>query len=64
MFEMSFLNIENQFGKPDVPVFATGAIGIGILVAESLGYFVYVFLEAKKHRRQNQVEGFLQRDKM
>jgi hypothetical protein len=28
MFEMSFLNIENQFGKPDVAGVATGAIGI------------------------------------
>jgi orotate phosphoribosyltransferase len=41
---------------------ATGAIGIGILVAESLGLpFVYVRPEPKKHGRQNQVEGFLQK---
>nr|WP_294922005.1 orotate phosphoribosyltransferase [uncultured Flavobacterium sp.] len=55
-------NIEKQFGKPDVIAgVATGAIGIGILVAESLGLpFVYVRPEAKKHGRQNQVEGFLQ----
>ena len=56
-------NIEKQFGKPDVIAgVATGAIGIGILVAESLGLpFVYVRPEPKKHGRLNQVEGFLQR---
>ncbi|WP_016990931.1 orotate phosphoribosyltransferase [Flavobacterium sp. ACAM 123] len=56
-------HIENKFGKPDVIAgVATGAIGIGILVAESLGVpFVYVRPEAKKHGRQNQVEGFLQK---
>ena len=55
-------NIEKQFGKPDVIAgVATGAIGIGMLVAESLGLpFVYVRPEPKKHGRQNQVEGFLQ----
>ncbi|MWB94872.1 orotate phosphoribosyltransferase [Flavobacterium sp. GA093] len=54
-------NIEKQFGKPDVIAgVATGAIGIGILVAESLGLpFVYVRPEPKKHGRQNQVEGFM-----
>ncbi len=54
-------HIENQFGKPDVIAgVATGAIGIGILVAEKLGLpFVYVRPEPKKHGRQNQVEGFL-----
>ena len=56
-------NIEKQFGKPDVIAgVATGAIGLGILVAESLGLpFVYVRPEPKKHGRQNQVEGFLQK---
>ncbi len=56
-------NIEKQFGKPDVIAgVATGAIGIGMLVAESLGLpFVYVRPEPKKHGRQNQVEGFLQK---
>lgn len=55
-------NIEKQFGKPDVIAgVATGAIGIGILVAEYMGLpFVYVRPEAKKHGRQNQIEGFLQ----
>src|SRR5690554_2621966 len=52
-------NIENKFGKPDVIAgVATGAIGIGILVAEELGLpFVYVRPEPKKHGRQNQIEG-------
>ena len=56
-------NIEKQFGKPDVIAgVATGAIGIGILVAQELGLpFVYVRPEAKKHGRLNQVEGFLQK---
>ena len=41
---------------------ATGAIGIGILVAEYLGLpFIYVRPEAKKHGRQNQIEGFVQK---
>src|SRR5690554_7854829 len=52
-------NIENQFGKPDVIAgVATGAIGIGVLVAEKLGLaFVYVRPGTKKHGRQYQVEG-------
>ena len=56
-------HIEEKFGKPDaIAGVATGAIGIGILVAESMGLpFVYVRPEAKKHGRQNQVEGFLQK---
>jgi orotate phosphoribosyltransferase len=55
--------IEALYGKPDVIAgVATGAIGIGILVAEELGLpFVYVRPEPKKHGRQNQVEGFLQK---
>ncbi|HRN98551.1 MAG TPA: orotate phosphoribosyltransferase [Flavobacterium sp.] len=55
--------IEKQFGKPDVIAgVATGAIGIGVLVAEIMGLpFVYVRPEPKKHGRQNQVEGFLQK---
>jgi orotate phosphoribosyltransferase len=56
-------NIEKQFGKPDIIAgVATGAIGIGMLVAEYMGLpFVYVRPEPKKHGRQNQVEGFLQK---
>ncbi len=55
--------IESLYGKPDVIAgVATGAIGIGILVAEELGLpFVYVRPEPKKHGRQNQIEGFLQK---
>ena len=56
-------NLENEFGKPDVIAgVATGAIGIGALVAEFLGLpFIYVRPEAKKHGRQNQIEGFVER---
>ena len=55
--------IEEKYGKPDVIAgVATGAIGIGILVAEVMNLpFVYVRPEPKKHGRQNQVEGFLQK---
>lgn len=56
-------HIEKEYGKPDVIAgVATGAIGIGILVAEYLGVpFVYVRPEAKKHGRKNKIEGFLQK---
>ena len=56
-------NIEIEFGKPDVIAgVATGAIGIGALVAEYLGLpFVYVRPEAKKHGRQNQIEVFIEK---
>lgn len=56
-------HIEKQYGKPDVIAgVATGAIGIGILVAEYLGLpFVYVRPDAKKHGRKNQIEGFIQK---
>ncbi|MFT7498963.1 MAG: orotate phosphoribosyltransferase [Porticoccaceae bacterium] len=59
--EMATLIIE-KYGKPDVIAgVATGAIAIGVLVAEELGVpFVYVRPEAKKHGRQNQVEGVLE----
>ncbi|MDX1272018.1 orotate phosphoribosyltransferase [Bizionia paragorgiae] len=54
--------IEQHYGKPDVIAgVATGAIAIGVLVAEYLGVpFVYVRPEAKKHGRQNQIEGFIE----
>ncbi|XLS28289.1 orotate phosphoribosyltransferase [Flavobacteriaceae bacterium M23B6Z8] len=54
--------LEEEFGKPDVIAgVATGAIGIGMLVAEYLGLpFIYVRPEPKKHGRQNQIEGFLE----
>ena len=56
-------HIEKQYGKPDVIAgVATGAIGLGILVAEYLGLpFVYVRPEAKSHGRQNQIEGVVQK---
>jgi len=56
--------VEELYGKPDVIAgVATGAIGIGILVAEYLGLpFIYVRPEAKSHGRQNQVEGQLEAD--
>jgi orotate phosphoribosyltransferase len=54
--------VESIYGKPDVIAgVATGAIGIGVLVAEYLGLpFIYVRPEAKSHGRQNQIEGHLQ----
>ncbi|MGB0980980.1 MAG: orotate phosphoribosyltransferase [Winogradskyella sp.] len=56
-------HIENQYGKPDVIAgVATGAIGIGALVADYLNLpFVYVRPEAKAHGRQNQIEGYIEK---
>lgn len=53
--------VETLYGKPDaIAGVATGAIGIGILVADYLGLpFVYVRPEAKSHGRKNQIEGQL-----
>jgi len=55
--------VEKNYGKPDVIAgVATGAIAIGVLVAQELGIpFVYVRPEPKKHGRQNQIEGYLER---
>jgi len=55
--------IEDKYGKPDVIAgVATGAIAIGILVAQELGVpFIYVRPEPKKHGRKNQIEGYLER---
>jgi orotate phosphoribosyltransferase len=55
--------IEQHFGTPEVIAgVATGAIGLGILVAESMGLpFVYVRPEPKSHGRMNQIEGLLQK---
>ncbi|MEL6919128.1 MAG: orotate phosphoribosyltransferase, partial [Bacteroidota bacterium] len=57
--------VETLYGKPDaIAGVATGAIGIGMLVAEQLGLpFVYVRPEAKSHGRKNQVEGHLEPDR-
>ncbi|GAA4893540.1 orotate phosphoribosyltransferase [Flaviramulus aquimarinus] len=56
-------HIEKEYGKPDVIAgVATGAIGIGMLVAEYLGLpFIYVRPDAKGHGRKNQIEGFIER---
>ena len=55
--------VEEKYGKPDVIAgVATGAIAIGVLVAQELGVpFVYVRPEPKKHGRKNQIEGHLER---
>lgn len=60
--EMSKI-VEMQYGKPDVIAgVATGAISIGVLIAQELGVpFVYVRPEPKKHGRKNQIEGHLER---
>ena len=52
--------IQELYGKPDyIAGVATGAIAIGVLVAEYLNVpFIYVRDKAKGHGRQNQVEGF------
>jgi orotate phosphoribosyltransferase len=57
--------IEQEYGKPDVIAgVATGAIAIGVLVAQQLNVpFIYVRPEPKKHGRKNQIEGFLEKNK-
>ncbi|MDH3697398.1 MAG: orotate phosphoribosyltransferase [Flavobacteriaceae bacterium] len=54
--------VEALYGKPNVIAgVATGAIGIGMLVAEYMGLpFVYVRPKVKDHGRQNQIEGRLE----
>ena len=54
--------VEILYGKPDmIAGVATGAIGMGALVADVLGLpFCYVRPEAKKHGRQNKIEGFVE----
>ncbi|QFZ55562.1 orotate phosphoribosyltransferase [Oceanihabitans sp. IOP_32] len=60
--EVMAKQIEKHYGKPDVIAgVATGAIGIGILVAEYLGLpFIYVRPDAKGHGRKNQIEGYIE----
>ncbi len=55
--------IETKYGRPDVIAgVATGAIAIGVLVAQHLNVpFVYVRPEPKKHGRKNQIEGYLEK---
>ena len=57
--------IEKEYGKPDVIAgVATGAIAIGVLVAQHLNVpFIYVRPEPKSHGRKNQIEGFLEENK-
>lgn len=54
--------IEEVYGKPEmIAGVATGAIGIGALVADYLNVpFCYVRPEAKGHGRQNKIEGHLE----
>jgi orotate phosphoribosyltransferase len=56
--------VELLYGKPDIIAgVATGAIGIGMLVADYLGLpFVYIRPEAKSHGRQNKIEGVLEKN--
>lgn len=60
--EVMAKQIKKHYGKPDVIAgVATGAIGIGILVAEYLGLpFIYVRPDAKGHGRKNQIEGYIE----
>lgn len=55
--------IEELYGKPDVIAgVATGAIGIGMLVADYMNLpFIYIRPEPKGHGRKNQIEGKLER---
>ncbi|QAA80304.1 orotate phosphoribosyltransferase [Aequorivita sp. H23M31] len=54
--------IEELYGRPEmIAGVATGAIGIGALVADYLNVpFCYVRPEAKGHGRQNKIEGHLE----
>ena len=56
-------HIFDHYGKPDVIAgVATGAIGIGALVADHLDLpFIYVRPEPKSHGRLNQIEGHLEK---
>ena len=51
--------IEELYGNPDIIAgVATGAIGIGMLVADVMNLpFIYVRPNSKKHGRKNQIEG-------
>ena len=57
--------IKNKYNDAQVIAgVATGAIGIGILVAQKLNLpFIYVRPEAKKHGRKNQIEGKISENK-
>ena len=51
--------INELYGKPEIIAgVATGAIGIGMLVADLMNLpFIYVRPSSKKHGRKNQIEG-------
>ncbi|MCW9037929.1 MULTISPECIES: orotate phosphoribosyltransferase [Altibacter] len=53
--------IEEVYGRPDmIAGVATGAIGMGALVADYMNLpFCYVRPEAKQHGRQNKIEGMV-----
>ena len=55
--------VEQLYGRADVIAgVATGAIGIGMLVADYLSLpFVYVRPEPKSHGRKNQIEGKIEK---
>jgi len=57
--EQMVKQINELYTKPDVIAgVATGAIGIGMLVADLMNLpFIYVRPDAKKHGRKNQIEG-------
>ena len=57
--------VSKNFEKPDfIAGVATGAIGIGMLVADYLDLpFIYVRPEVKKHGRKNQIEGDVEKNK-
>ena len=57
--EQMVKQINKLYAKPDVIAgVATGAIGIGMLVADLMNLpFIYVRPDAKKHGRKNQIEG-------
>jgi orotate phosphoribosyltransferase len=57
--------IEKQYGKPDyIAGVATGAIAIGMLVADAMNLpFVYVRPKPKEHGLGNQIEGQIEKGK-
>ena len=57
--EQMVKQINKLYAKPDlIAGVATGAIGIGMLVADLMNLpFIYVRPDSKKHGRKNQIEG-------
>ena len=56
--------INELYGKPEIIAgVATGAIGIGMLVADLMNLpFIYVRPNSKKHGRKNQIEGSFEKE--